>query len=320
MKLTITGGAGFIGRTLVERALAADHHVTVVDRVGPVDFSLLGGRANGPDLSQVLWLTADLVDDSDVVTDALRGADAVIHLAACPGVRDSSADIELRRTHDNVLATEVVARRTPMGTPLVAFSSSSVYGGASSFGDSVRASCESDNLSPLGGYASSKVLAEQACSLRAAHGGHTLCVRPFTVLGENQRHDMAVAVWRRLIMKGDPVSLFGGLGRTRDFTDVRDVATATLDLLSCGATGTVNLGTGVSHSLAELVHCVAAVLDVPAHVRVEPAAQREVVHTLADTTVLRSHIGWVPETTLTDTVGRAMRSLASTQPIAAPVI
>lgn len=320
MQLVITGGAGFVGRTLVERALTAGYHVTVVDREPPTDVTALSSRASGADAPRLSWITADIVHDSDVVADALRVADAVIHLAACPGVRDTSANIELRRIHDNVLATDVITRRTPTNTPLIAFSSSSVYGGASSRLGSVRASCESDTPAPRGGYASSKVRAEQACSLRAARGGHVLCVRPFTVLGENQRHDMAVALWRRLIMKGDPVTLFGSPGRTRDFTDVWDVADATLDLLTCGAAGTVNVGTGTSHTLAELVRCISSVLDVPADVQVEPAAKREVAHTLADTSVLRSHIGWVPHTALRETVGRAMRSLASTRPAVAPVI
>lgn len=320
MNLVITGGAGFIGQTLVKQAIAAGYHVTVIDRVPTTDAAGSGGAVDAIDSAHLSWITADLSHDSDIVSDALGTADCVIHLAACPGVRDTSADIEQRRYFDNVLATEIVARRTPGSTPLIAFSSSSVYGGATIRRGIVRGSCESDALSPRGGYAASKVRAESFCSLRAARGGQTLCVRPFTVLGENQRHDMAVSLWRRRIMSGEPVTLFGSFERTRDFTDVRDVADATLALLSSGATGTVNLGTGTSCTLTELVRCIASALDVPARVQVRPAPPREVAHTLADTTVLRSHIGWVPHTSLQETVARAMRSLATAPPIAARAI
>lgn len=306
MHIVITGGSGFIGQTLVPRVLAEGASLTLLDR-RPAPWH------HWPTLEGTAWadtvrhIQTDLVDQCPDTIEALRCADAVIHLAACPGVRDERPDIAYWRYHDNVLATHAVATLTPLQTPLVVFSSSSVYGGAMVNADQeIRPCVETDELQPRGGYAESKVLAEEICHTRAAQGGHVLVVRPFTVMGEYQRSDMAVAVWARHALAGKPITVFGDVQRTRDITDVQAVAASTVALLRSGATGIVNLGCGQSHSLQDLADAVriAVAADVPLHV--VPAAPREVQHTLADTTRLASFVGQVPKTDIQRVVARAI--------------
>lgn len=296
----VTGAAGFIGRMLV-RELAERDAVVAVDRLpqNPV-----------PGVSM---LTADLLDKDEAVRDALAGADVVFHLAGCPDVRDLRPDAGEWRYRDNVLATAAVLAAVPLRTPLLVASSSSVYGGTRAG----RPCRESNRLRPRGGYARSKALLEHVCEGRRQAGGEILVVRPFTVAGEGQRPGMALSRWIEAARCGRPLRLLGSPERSRDLTDVRQAVAALRDLAGSGAGGTVNLGTGVGHTLAEIVRAVERVLDVEVTTDVVAAHRVEVAHTLADTRLLRRMIGWAPQTDLDDLVARQAAGMLAPVPVGA---
>jgi nucleoside-diphosphate-sugar epimerase len=284
----VTGAAGFIGRTLVSALRAAGERVIGIDREPQ-------GAQPGVDL-----ITAELLGGDPAVLAALAEADAVFHLAGCPGVRDEAPGIAVRRYRDNVLATAFVTAAVPLRTPLVVTSSSSVYGGAGHG----RPSGERDRLRPRGGYAESKVLVERICESRIEAGGAATVVRPFTVAGEGQRPDMALARWIAAARAGRALVIFGSRNRSRDLTDVRHVADALIALAARGHRGPVNVGTGTGHTLAALVAAIAEALDRDVEVAVGPAEPAEVADTRADTRLLRRLIGWAPETDLPALVRR----------------
>ena len=292
MVAVVTGAAGFIGQALV-RVLAERAEVLGVDRLP---------QPPTPGLTRI---TADLLDADPAVLRALAGAEVVYHLAGCPDVRDRRPDVAQRRYRDNVLAAAAVLTAVPPDTRLVVTSSSSVYGGTRGR----RPSRESDRLRPRGSYARSKVLTEQLCDARAQAGGRVTVVRPFTVAGEGQRPGMALARWIAAARAGEPLTVFGSPARSRDITDVRQVAAALVDLGTCGTGGPVNLGTGIGHTLTELVDAVSRVLGVPVRTSVTRAEHIEVSHTLADTRALRRAIGWVPSTDLDDLLARQLSCL-----------
>lgn len=282
----VTGAAGFLGRSLVELLLARGERVVGIDR-RPV-----------PSVPGLTGTIADLAEPDEWVREALTGADRVFHLAALPGVRDRLP--ESARHHDNVRATEQVLAAVPARTPLVFTSSSSVYGGSRAR----RPSGEQDPLRPRGSYARSKVAAEQRCRARSDAGGRIVIARPFTVAGPHQRPDMALARWIDDAAYGRPVRVFGSPDRTRDVTDVAQVARALIALADREWHGTVNVGTGTGHTLAELVSAVAAALDREIRTELLPAHADEVPDTLADPTRLRSLIGWAPRSDLPALVAR----------------
>jgi nucleoside-diphosphate-sugar epimerase len=288
MTTVVTGAAGFIGRTVVRRLLAGGERVVAVDREWQ------------PAAPGLTVLTGDLAAAGDGILAALASADRVLHLAGCPGVRDRGPDVDARRRRDNEAAAAAVLAAVPERTPVVVTSSSSVYGGTVGG----RASVEDAPLRPHGGYARSKVAVEQLCRRRAERGGLVCVVRPFTVAGEGQRPDMALAQWIAAARAGRPLRILGSWERTRDVTDVRDVATALIQLADLEVTATVNVGTGIGHTLRDMAAAVALVLgvDIPATVR--PAHPAEAVDTLADTGRLRRLLGWVPRTDLVDLVAR----------------
>lgn len=292
MSVVVTGAAGFIGAHLVARLLADGHQVVGIDRLPGVP---AGARP----------LLADLAEPDDAVRAALTEAEAVIHLAGCPGVRDRAPDIARRRRRDNVLAGEQVLALTPPSTPLVVASSSSVYGGARRGPDGTLRPCaEDDRPAPRGGYARSKAVLEQRCAARSARGGHVVVARPFTVAGEGQRPDMALSIWIDAARRGEPLRVLGSPDRRRDVTDVRDVVEGLVRLAERQPTGTVNLGTGIGHRLADLASAVLRAVGSPAPLLVEPVSPVEPPATLADTRRCLALLGFTPRTNLDALVAR----------------
>jgi nucleoside-diphosphate-sugar epimerase len=227
----------------------------------------------------------------------------VIHLAGCPGVRDHRPDISTRRWRDNVIAGERVLEATPADVMVVVASSSSVYGGGGS-PRRPRACHEDDVLRPRGGYARSKRVLEERCAARAARGSAVGVVRPFTVAGEGQRADMAIARWIDALHASRPIELFGGGDRSRDITDVRDVAEGIIRMLERRVTRTVNLGTGHSHRLDDLVSIVASLCGADPVVNVMPVPADDVASTRADVRRCHDLLGFVPATDLPAIIAR----------------
>lgn len=290
MTVVVTGAAGFVGWHLVRELAGRGHAVVGIDR-----------RDGIP--AEAVPLVADLTDGCRDVRDALAEADAVFHLAGAPGVRAAGPVASERRRRDNVLAGLAVLRAVPNATTLVAVSSSSVYGGAL-HRRRVRACNEEDQLRPRGGYARSKAELEAACRQRLARGGQVAIARPFTVAGEGQREDMAIARWLAAARRGAPLTIYGSPSRTRDVTDVRDVVEGLIRLAERQVSGPVNLGTGSASSLSELAAAAARAVGVEPVVEVRPAGPDDPPATLADTARCQRLLGFTPRTDLGALVAR----------------
>lgn len=289
-QVVVTGAAGFVGGHLVDRLSRSGHTVTGIDR-----------RPQMP--AAVEPLVADVAAADERVSAALREAEAVFHLAGCPGVRTAAPDIAHRRWRDNVESTIRVLDAVPDGVPVVVASSSSVYGGAArSAAGRLRPSREDDPLVPRGGYARSKAALEQVCAERVARGGCVAVARLFTVGGAGQRPDMAMTRWLAAVRAGRPVQVLGSTARCRDVTDVRGAVDGLARLAEREVCATVNLGTGQPHSLAEILDAVGAAVGRPPVVRVVPVGDEEPAATLADTRRCEGLLGVVPRTDLSELV------------------
>lgn len=302
MQAVVTGSAGFIGRHLVDELIARGYRVVGMDRKP---------RQDEPGYEhRTLDLAAEVT--SCAVAEVLQRVDIVFHLAARPGVRGGGPAIEAIRWRDNVLATHNLTSLVPRETPLVVTSSSSVYGGAIG-GVPSR---EHDVLRPRGGYARSKVAMEQVCEQRRARGGLVAVVRPFTVAGEGQRPDMAFSLWMETLKRGLPIRIFGSETRSRDITDVHDAVEGLIRAGERGINRTVNLGTGVGHSLIEMATALLDVSGLDGDMVVGPAATEEADATLADTRVCRELLGFVPTTDLPALLARQLEAADRTGALA----
>lgn len=285
----VTGACGFIGGLLCRELVRAGHEIVAID------------RASRAPTAESNTLTADLLAGDARVDAALAEATTVFHLAARPGVRDQHPDVTRLRYRDNVLATQHLLEQVRPEAHVVFTSSSSVYG----HGRPERASREDDPLTPRNDYARSKLAAEELCWRRmAANGPTTTIVRPFTVVGEGQRSDMALHRWIRRARAGLPLTIFGSPDRTRDFTDVREVVRALMALAERRVNDIVNVGTGNPRRLSDVVAAVATVTGTRPRIETVTADVAEVPHTWADISRLVGLTGIRPQLDLEAVVRR----------------
>lgn len=229
MHALVTGSAGFIGSTLVERLLRDGWSVRGVDCFTPY-YDTSVKRANS--IQACKFPSFELVKSDlrvDVIDPLLDGVDVVFHLAAQPGVRLSWSDGFTDYSDCNVIATqrllEAVRRKADASRPisrLVYASSSSVYGQTER-----ERTDERDECRPFSPYGVTKLAGELLCRAYAANFGiPTVSLRYFTVYGPRQRPDMAIHRMIESALRGNPFPLFGTGDAVRDFTFVDDIVDA----------------------------------------------------------------------------------------------
>jgi UDP-glucose 4-epimerase len=285
LRITVTGGAGFIGSNLVARLLADPGvaRVTVVDDCSTGTAALLGA-----DLAQVDFRLGTMLDP-DLLDSALHGADAVVHLAAVPSVPRSLKD-PLRSHEANATGTLHVleAARRAGGPMVIAASSSSVYGA-----QPIMPKREDSRPMPLSPYAVTKLAAE--AYLGAYHSCFALPVLPlrfFNVYGPRQGagHPYAAVVPTFLdaALHDRPLVVHGDGSQTRDLTNVDTVCDVIVSALHRRVVTPwpVNLALGTRTSLLELIDLIGELLGRrPAVVHVGPRPG-DVSHSQADPTRL----------------------------------
>ena len=306
MNVLVTGAAGFIGSNLAERLRQRGDTVVGLDNFDPFypratkERNLAGLRGD----AGFRLVEGDLRDPADVAA-AVRGVDAVVHLAALAGVRPSLLD-PARFFDVNVMGTLQLleACRGQLGRVVFA-SSSSVYGL-----DSQVPFRESDPCqTPVSPYAASKRAGELlAFTAHHLHGLDVTALRLFTVYGPRQRPDLAIHKFTRLIAAGQPIELFGDGSTSRDYTWVGDIVDGILAALdrAQNAPGfrVYNLGGSQTTSLRELVELIAGALGRPAVIEWKPEQPGDMKRTLADVSRAQAELGYAPRVPIADGIPR----------------
>ncbi|HEV7134971.1 MAG TPA: NAD-dependent epimerase/dehydratase family protein [Gaiellaceae bacterium] len=287
MRAIVTGGAGFIGSSLVDALLARGDDVIVVD-------DLSTGRIEN------LPATADVVrhDVREPFPDvfAEHRPEVCFHLAAKV---DVNASVE--RPHDdaavNVVGTvNALAGAAQVGAKVV-FASS----GGAIYGEAPVPVDEDAPRLPLSPYGCAKLAAEEYV---ATYGRLTsvqhVSMRFANVYGPRQipgTEAAVVGVFLTRLARGDQPRIFGDGSQTRDFVYVGDAVDAMLRAAERG-TGVYNVGTGVSVSVLDLYdRCCAIAHSVPA-AEFMPARAGEIHDNVLDAARARRELGWSARTDL----------------------
>ncbi len=288
MRVTITGGAGFIGANLAAHLRAAPEPVEVV-----VLDDLSTGR-----LSNLGGVDVEVVEgsilDPGVADAAVRGADAVVHLAAVPSVPRSIADPVASHRANDVGTVEVLEAVRRAGAAsgrsphLVVASSSSVYGS-----NPQLPKHEDLTPRPVSPYAASKLATEAyALAWGASFGLDVLALRFFNVFGPLQAagHAYAAVVPAFLdaALAGRPLPVHGDGTQSRDFTYVGSVCRIIEEALQgrVGSPTPVNLAFGSRVTLLELIELIEAELGHSVERDHQPSRPGDVPHSQADATRL----------------------------------
>lgn len=311
----ITGAAGFIGSHLVDRLLAEGWRVTALDSFDPYyDPAIKRARiARHLRHPRFRFVEAD-VRDGPALRRRLRGpVDAVVHLAARPGVRASLRDpagcleVNVAGTQRALeLARALGARRFLLA------SSSSVYGLNPDLPWR-----EDAQLMPASPYAASKAAAEALAHAYArAYGLSAVALRIFTAYGPGQRPDLAVHAFARRLLAGRPLTVYGDGTAARDLTYVADVVDGIVRALEADLAPweVINLGAGRPVPVRELIAHLEEVLGRRGRVEFKPPVPGEVPVTWADLTRAERLLGYRPRVGLREGLEEFARWLRAGTP------
>jgi UDP-glucose 4-epimerase len=299
MQTLVTGGAGFIGSTLVDRLLADGHHVVVVDDLssGRPENLAAATAAHG---DRLRFVELDIRDPS--TTEVVAGArpEIVFHLAAQADVRVSVAD-PVKDAEINVLGLlRVLEGARSAGSRKVVFASSggTIYGEPTVDELPVDETHSQHPLSPYG--VTKKVGCDYLGSYAALHGMGWVALALANVYGPRQDpHGEAgvVAIFAGRLLAGEPCTVFGTGEQTRDYVYVDDVVDAFVRAADRGD-GIINIGTGVETSVNELYRAMADAAGVEAPPVEAPARLGELDRISLSAARAGEQLGWSPRTSL----------------------
>ncbi|ACO47038.2 NAD-dependent epimerase [Deinococcus deserti] len=324
MKVLVTGAAGFIGSTLSHRFLERGDEVIGFDNFNPYyDPQLKRDRAARLTVKPGFTLIEGNLEDRSAVDRLFREhrPERVVNLAAQAGVRYSLENPHAYIDANIVGFMNILEGCRHHGVQHLAYaSSSSVYGMNTSMPFSVH-----DNVDhPLSLYAATKKANElMAHTYSHLYGLPTTGLRFFTVYGPWGRPDMAMFLFTRAILQGQPINVFNHGQMQRDFTYVDDIVEGVVRVTDQVATqnsqwngaqpdpGTssapyrlYNIGNNNPVQLLHLIEVLEEKLGKKAEKNMLPLQDGDVPATYANVDDLVRDVGFKPATSIEDGVGR----------------
>lgn len=303
MNIVVIGGAGFIGSHLVDRLLAEDHTVDVIDNltVGSLA-NLAAARAVGGGL-RIHHL--DVPSNEAESSIGIRRPDVIFHLALLP--RHDSTPMAQSDAFQSALATLEAARRHGVPKVVVALPASAIYGHPSSKLLPVKEG-EPSQLEPrdVRGVVARAII-DLLVSYRDLHAIEFTALALGSVYGSRQRPTGGVvAAFVDAASNGRSPVLCGDGRQTRDFVFIDDVVDALVRAGGRGSGLVINIGTGEQTSINELWSKISGSIAGAGDVEATrgPARLHEVQRFAVSPVRARIHLGWSPWTSLDDGLTR----------------
>ncbi|HOJ76475.1 MAG TPA: SDR family oxidoreductase [Bacillota bacterium] len=287
----VTGGAGFIGSHIVNKLVAENEQVIVVDNLTTGSLENLRGI-----IDQINFIKADIMDTT-TMGQIIQKVDYIIHQAAKISVIESVEDPV--GFHDiNVTATLnllELAKKSKVRRFVLA-SSSAVYGANSNL-----PLAETEPAAPLSPYGVNKLIGEIYARLYyELYGLETVCLRYFNVFGPKQRPDSPYAAvipkFVANLIVDKPVQIYGTGEQTRDFIFVEDVAAANIAACRCSDIGgeVFNIASGKQVSVNDLFIQISHMLLSNSTPEYQPPREGEVLHSVALTAKSETKLNFKP--------------------------
>jgi dTDP-glucose 4,6-dehydratase len=290
-KVLVTGGAGFIGSTLVRKLLNMGYYVTVLD-------NLSTGLPENLPKNDMLKLVNGDVRDIGLISRVVRSHRYVVHLAAQAFI-PFSYQMPLHVAEVNAIGSINVLKACLDNKVkrLVHISSSEVYGSAH-----YVPMDEKHPLQPYSTYSVAKVAADLwAQTFFWEHKLPVVILRPFNTFGPRESLPYFVPEMIRQCLK-EPTIHVGNLESSRDFTYIEDTTDAMVKALETeGVEGEIiNIGTGKTNKMKEILEFIKKETRAEdKHVAIDETRlrPRDVEILVTDNSKARKLLGWKPKTT-----------------------
>lgn len=290
----VTGGAGFIGSHIAERLIVDGHHVHVVD-------NFLSGKRETIDYLKNLDgdFTFHEIDilDTDQLTPVFKGADVVYHHAALVSVPYSVAHpLETHRNCVTGTLSVLIAARDAGVRRVVYASSSAVYGNSDT-----PIIAEQQGTDPISPYGAAKLMGEHYCrTFWHSYQLETVALRYFNVFGPRQdptsQYAPVIPKFIARILDNTPPIIFGSGLQSRDFAYIDNIVHGNLLAASAPdvAGEVMNLATGSSVTLLELMDKLNHVLGTAVQPHHDPPRIGDIMHSCADINKAKDLINFEP--------------------------
>jgi UDP-glucose 4-epimerase len=305
VRTLVTGAAGFIGSTLVDRLLADGHSVIGVDDLSSGNsVNIVGAERHGT----YEFAKADIVDADLVGLVADTRPEVIFHLAAQISVKRSVDDAQFDSSVNVVGTVRLAEAARKAGVRKIVHTSSggSVYGTPP-----VYPTNEEVPINPASPYAASKVCGEVYLNMfRNLYDLDCSHIAPANVYGPRQDpHGEAgvVAIFAKALLAGKPTKIFGDGTDTRDYVFVDDVVDAFVR--ASGETGggqRFNVGTGVETSTRQLHSAIAAAAGAPDEPEMHPPRLGDLRRSCLDSSRAADILGWAPKVPLAEGIPRTV--------------
>jgi len=295
-RVLITGGAGFIGGHIAELLLERAYEVIVLDNLAT------GSLSNLP--HGVRFVEGDTSDLEMLDRIAVRGLDAVLHIAGQASIRLSFADPAADLNVNTLGTIRVLQACLKHHIPRLLYASSMViYGGAPQTPTPETAPPEPVSYYAITKYAGERYVHATALRPDLGFGFNVTSFRMFNVYGPRQSltnaYQGVFAIFVGNVLRGEPIRIYSDGQQSRDFVHVTDVAHAWVDAIDNPASfgQVINLGTGHPTSVNQLADLV---LQAFGHTRAtypieyHPTHADEMRVSAADITRAAQLLGWSP--------------------------
>ena len=300
MKFLVTGGAGFIGSSIVEDLLKRGYDVRVLD-----NFST-GSRKNISEFNSNIELLEGDIRSYHIVKKSVQGIDVILHQAALPSVPRSIND-PITTNEVNVIGTlNLLDAAKDAGVEKFVFaSSSSVYGD-----NPELPKYEGMIPNPLSPYAVSKLTGEKYCQVFAnLYGMQTIVLRYFNVFGPrqdpNSQYSAVIPKFIKAIKENKKPIIYGDGKQSRDFTYVSNVVEANI-LAAFKECHTPLLMNCAMHGQITLNELVNRINDLTGN-NIEPIYCKprlgEIKHSFADIDLIKKELNYSPSVSFLNGIG-----------------
>ena len=306
MQALVTGGAGFIGSTLVDRLLAEGWRVDVVDDLSAGSLGNLASARALPD-RRFSFHRLDIVSPAVVDLITHRRPDVIFHLAAQMDVRVSVARPVFDATVNILGSLNVVEGAIAAGVSKVVFAGSggTLYGVPDEY--PTKESAPQHPESPYG--VAKKAVGEYLHYYRQQRGLEYTVLALANVYGPRQDpHGEAgvVAIFSNKLLDRDRPTIFGDGSQTRDFVYVDDVVDAFVRAVDKGGGLTINIGTAVETSVQQLYDVMAKLTGFRETAQYAPSRTGELQRSAIDWSRAELQLGWKPFTSIEEGLARTL--------------
>jgi len=293
MKIIITGGAGFIGKHLVEFLIKKENDITIFDNFSNSTYESTKYFEN----LGVKIIKGDIRRLEDI-NKAVKGNEVVIHLAAKISV-DESIKNPSETFQTNVEGTKnvLIACEKNQIKKIIVASSAAVYGESEA---DVKLT-EKSKINPISPYGESKVMMENEIKkITENNDMDYVILRFFNIYGKNQSPEYAGVITKfiKKIEMNQSLEIFGDGMQTRDFISVKDVVNSIYHSIENGKNQIYNIGSGKPITIKQLAKLMITLSKKELKINYNDIKKGDIRFSEADISLAKKELHYLPKYTL----------------------